>query len=168
MKIILFLLLITPVILNAQKANAEPGFYDLNGNFICNDCSVIEICNKRGYKHTNIFVSKKNRYAVVIFEKITNKPLFVNVQKSSDVKNVLKDFRGRNYYHDISFFMDLEDMIKKHILIDGFLIASLGKPGAVFETSDGNLKVQSYDYPKLGLTVYFANSIAVRYLRREI
>lgn len=137
-------------------------FRNLKGDTICTNCSVNMIKTKYGYKNTGTAALKTG---VVIYEMLSGKPLFLDVTTKAKALTLLNEFKREKYKQSWRFFDDIETMVDNGSLKDLYLLEKVGKPSEVIESFETGRKISVYQYPKIGLTVYFLNSTAIKYVR---
>ncbi len=148
-------------------ANAQ--LRTLAGDTICTNCSVNQIAEKKGYKFTGIYATTiGSAFGVVIYEQLSGKPLFVDAATKAKVPLLLNKFKAEKYKGSNYFFEDIRTMVEEGKLTDLYLIEKVGKPEKVSELVENGRNISVYQYAKLGLTVYFYNSVAVRYIREQV
>lgn len=137
-------------------------FRTLNGDIICRNCSTDTINDRYGYKFTGTAFLKTG---VVIYEKLSGRPLFLDVATKGRVPVLLNEFKAHKYKGSLLFFDDLESMITNGTLTDLYLIEKFGSPEEVAELLEEGKRFRILKYPGAGFAVYVSGRHVVRYTR---
>jgi hypothetical protein len=159
MKNIFIALLFSPMVTIGQVQ-----VYDPSGKLLCAEHCIPNQINKMvgiNYAHLH---SPTYGSDMVAFKMLTKTPVWVATSSPKNIPKLLKSFSYSEYL-DGEMEIELDRMIRENALTDIYTFNAFGKPSNKFATSDGSTKVESWEYEKLKLTIYFKNSIAFRYSR---
>ena len=110
------------------------------------------------------FTQDGTDYPVVGFKLFTNEPLWIMTKHPDKIKKYIAEFNLSDFLTGWEFESELKKGIEKKYLTDLYILTTLGKPDKRISMGDTKKSYEQWTYANYGTSLYFENSVLVRYI----
>jgi hypothetical protein len=110
------------------------------------------------------FTQDGDDYPVVGFKLFTNKALWIMTKHPNNIKKYIAKFNLSDFFEGWEFEEALKKGIEKKYITDIYIAETLGKPDKRISIGDANKSIEQWDYDQYRVSLFFENSLLVRYL----
>lgn len=98
-------------------------------------------------------------FTVIGYKLFTDQALWVFTNSDEDITKLARSFDYQKYLGSSSFYLDLNDHIKKRTLTEGFILETLGSPDRIDGDGNDDRGTKSWTYAKLGVVLIFEDGL---------